>query len=353
MPSIVVAALQQRIAAGRLDPIYLLVGDDVRLAEALVDAIEATVPEADRPFAVERVYALEGGGAPIDIAASARQLPMLGDRRIVIVLRAERFLKPKRAARTEATDAPADVAAEEDDEVGDLTPLEEYVGQPADSATLVFVATEIDRSRRFTKTLVGRAQVAELSGMLSTDERNRPVYSRREAEKRAESLVRAEGRTIDSAGLAALVDAAGDDVNRLRDDITKLVLFAEARTALTADDVDAVTSGEGVVGDWDLVNAIADGDAPQALREVGKRLNRGDSVHAIVGQLRWWVSNRLVEGAPDRTKPAVDALVRTDLALKSSGGEERVLLERLVLELTGKKLPPTRGWASGRPASSR
>jgi hypothetical protein len=38
-------------------------------------------------------------------------------------------------------------------------------------------------------------------------------------------------------------------------------------------------------------------------------------------------------GAPDRVRAAVDAVFRTDLAMKSSGGEPRILLERLVVEL--------------------
>jgi hypothetical protein len=38
----------------------------------------------------------------------------------------------------------------------------------------------------------------------------------------------------------------------------------------------------------------------------------------------------------------MSALLRTDLALKSSGGDERVLLERLVVELTGR--PVQKRW---------
>jgi hypothetical protein len=65
----------------------------------------------------------------------------------------------------------------------------------------------------------------------------------------------------------------------------------------------------------------------------------------LLGQLRWWVSNRLVERSPERVRPALDALLRTDLALKSSGGEDRVLIERLIVELAG---PGTRGRAPAR-----
>jgi hypothetical protein len=79
--------------------------------------------------------------------------------------------------------------------------------------------------------------------------------------------------------------------------------------------------------DWAVVNAIGDGDAGRALREIALRLDRGDSPHALMGQLRWWVSQRLAAVSPERVMPAMDALLRTDLALKSSGGEIRVLLD--------------------------
>jgi len=42
----------------------------------------------------------------------------------------------------------------------------------------------------------------------------------------------------------------------------------------------------------------------------------------------------LSERAPNRVKKALEAILRTDLALKSSGGDPRVLVERLVVELT-------------------
>jgi DNA polymerase III delta subunit len=49
----------------------------------------------------------------------------------------------------------------------------------------------------------------------------------------------------------------------------------------------------------------------------------------VLGQLRV-AAERLPKA---RVRAAVDALFRTDLALKSSGGDPRILLERLVVEL--------------------
>ena len=97
MPALDLAALRKQIQARKALGVYLFYGSDVRLIEQMVDAVEALIDPADRPFAAERIYAGEAGGSAVDITASANVFPMLGDRRIVIVLRAERFLKPARA----------------------------------------------------------------------------------------------------------------------------------------------------------------------------------------------------------------------------------------------------------------
>jgi DNA polymerase III delta subunit len=124
-------------------------------------------------------------------------------------------------------------------------------------------------------------------------------------------------------------------------------LFVADRKAITVADIEEVSADASTVqDDWAVTNAISAGDAARGLRELALRFERGDSAHGIVGQLRWWVSNQLASGAPDRVKPALDALLRTDLALKSSGGEDQVLLERLVVELTGR--PVQRGGGFGR-----
>lgn len=333
MPARDVSALLKDVKAGRPGRLYLLVGEDTRRMDAVIDAIEAVVDPADRPFAVDRLYAGEAGGAPVDIAASARILPMLGDRRIVIVLRAERILKPKRAARRGDADDDAG-AGEGDGEAVDAAPLEDYIASPAPFTTLVFAATEVDRSRRFTKRLVAAAEVVEFGGLESAKDVGQRVATLQTRRIIDEELAR-HGRTIDAPAADLLAARSGGDINRLRGDLERLLLYAEGRSAITSADVAEVSSAPvGVVSDeWAVVNAIASGDPASALTEVGRRFDRGDSPHALVGQLRWWVSSRMAEANPRRVPAALDALLRTDLALKSSGGDERALVELLVVEL--------------------
>lgn len=342
MPNLSAEALRKRIKDRALGPLHVFVGEDAVLIDRLVDAVEGTVDEADRPFAVERLYAGEEGGAPLDIAAAARVLPMLGDRRIVIVLRAERLLKPKRGKGASA-EVDDDGATDATPEAADAAPLEDYIASPADSTTLLFVAAGMDRTRRLVKQLIKAAEVTEFEG-LSAD---RPA-ERRQMKAAAAALVdeelRQAGRAIEPGAARLLVERAGQDIGRLRNDLNRVLLFTEGRPKVTLDDVaEIVSSDVPVEDDWGIVNALGDGDAARALSEAGRRIDRGDSPHALLGQLRWWVSTRLVEADATRVKPALDALLRTDLALKSSGGDHRVLIERLVVELSGRPLPPRRG----------
>jgi DNA polymerase-3 subunit delta len=338
VPVLDVSGLRKHIDARRLAPLYLLVGDDVRLIEQLVDAIEATIDEGDRPFAIDRLYATEAGGAPVDIAAAARALAMLGDRRIVVVLRAERLFKPKRASKAADLDD-AEISADAGEETAvDLAALEDYFDKPVPSTTLVFVATDIDRTRRATKKLIEKAHVLVATGLEVADPgERRGVQREMQAEIRAE--IERQGRTIDGPALQLLVERAGDDVSKLRGDVERLLLYTEGHARISRADVEEIVTIEAIVDDWAMVNAIGDGDVARALRECALRLDRGDSPHQMVGQLRWWVSARLAQAAPGRVKSALDALIETDLALKSSG-DERILLERLVIELSGGPARP-------------
>jgi DNA polymerase III subunit delta len=343
VPAIDLATLKKHVADRRLAPVYVLVGEDIKLVDRMVDAIESTIDPADRPFAVDRLYSGESSGSPVNIVSSARSLPMLGDRRLVIVLRAERLLKPKRAGKpAEGMEDEADEDASGD--APDLEPLEEYLDAPVDTTVVVFVASDMDRSRRLTKKLIAKATIVEFGG-LATDGGAARREGRRTAQEWLQEELTRSGRAIEPDAARLLVSRAGNDITKLRGDVERLLLYTEGRKRISSDDVmEVVADGQTVDDDWAVINAIADGDPARALVETGRRFDRGDSPHQLLGQLRWWVSSRLAEGDASRVKPAMDALLRTDLALKSSGGEERVLLERLVVELTGRRLATSRGW---------
>ena len=117
-------------------------------------------------------------------------------------------------------------------------------------------------------------------------------------------------------------------------------MFAHSAGRVTLEHVTMVAGApEHHAGEWALVNAVQSGDVAAAIRELTAELDDGDSgtPFRVLGQLGAAVRNpRARTPYPSRKVPAaVEALLRTDLALKSSGGDPRVLLERLVVELCG------------------
>jgi DNA polymerase-3 subunit delta len=284
----------------------------------------------------------------VDVVAAARSLPMLGERRVVIVLRAERWLKPKRAGGAKDGDDENDEettpGAPKKEDAGDFSAIEAYLEAPSEFSVLLFVAADIDRTRRLTKRLLEKSLVTEFAGLSLGGQQARPQDVAAAADQWVREELTRVGRAIDRDAARLLAVRAGGDISKLRGDVERLLLFIGTRKTISIDDVMEVVSEGDVDDDWAVVNAIAAGDTARALSETGRRLDRGDSPHQMLGQLRWWVSARLSEGEPRRVKPAIDALLRTDLALKSSGGDGRVLIERLVVELTGKPLPQRGGW---------
>jgi DNA polymerase III delta subunit len=138
------------------------------------------------------------------------------------------------------------------------------------------------------------------------------------------------GAPLDAGAVRALVQRAGADIVRLRAGLERVALYALGQAAITADDVkQAVPAAPDSPADWGIANAIGRNDVREALRELHASLDAGDVPVKVLGQLRI-----AAEKAPARRLPgAIDALMRTDLALKSSGGDPRILLERLVVEL--------------------
>jgi DNA polymerase-3 subunit delta len=295
----------------------------------LASDIGALVEEDLRAFNLERLYANDKGVSPFTVAQAARTLPMLGDHRVVVVLRAERFLKPKRRGGAEGAQGAEDAEAP-----SDLTELEEYVKRPEPMTVLVFVAADVDRQRRIYKAIQKSATIVECWGVKgSKDGRGDPREAARAAEALVKQAVSSAGQAIDAAASRLVAARAGTDISRLRSDVERLLLYAAGKPKITLQDVQEVVSGETSQDDWAVTNAIARRDAAEALRQLALSLDAGGVSYQILGQLAWFVREKMPAADPKRVPAAVDALFRTDLELKSSAGDPRVLLERLVVDL--------------------
>jgi DNA polymerase-3 subunit delta len=331
MPSATPAAVRKQIAQGRPDSIYLILGDDETEMLRLATDLSSLVEEELRPFNLERLYASEKAVTASLLVESAQTLPMLGERRVIVVLRAERLLKPRRKAKAGDDEIPAEA---DDEPAGDLDALGDYSARPEPLTTLVLVASDIDRGRKANKALLKHATVVECWGLKAgKDARVDLRDAARAAEQLVKQAVTAAGQQIDPGAARLIAQRAGTDIGRLRADVERLLLYASGKPKISLQDVQEVVSSESSQDDWAVTTAITRGDTAEALKQLGLALDAGGVSFQILGQLAWFVRERLAAADPRRVRAAVEALFRTDLELKSSGGDPRVLLERLVVDL--------------------
>jgi DNA polymerase-3 subunit delta len=285
----------------------MLVGDDDAEKSVVAGEFAEMVDEGLRAFNVDRLY---GGDMKVDdLVNAAATLPMMAPRRVVIILEAEKLLIPKRESK----------AAEEEQDR-----LEEFLKGPPDHATTVFVCGPLDMRRRAVKLLMKEALVIDCG----------TIDDEVDAERWVKARATTVGAPLEPAAVRALVERAGLDTVRLRAGLDRLALYALGEPKITAEDVrHAVAAGPGAQEDFGIAKAIWRNDPAGALHELDLSLEAGAVPVMIMGQLRV-AAEKLP--AP-RVREGIEKVFETDLAIKSSAGEPRILLERLVVELCEEK----------------
>ena len=328
-------SLEQHIASGSLEPVYVLMGPDGAMKAKLVTQLIESLEEDLRPFNVDKLFPPdhreEARKQFWTVLQLARTLPMMAPRRVIVVAQAEKLMQIFKAGDDEAAqpveEAPSgrrgrkvvQKAAGE----AELEALEAYLSDPSPEAVLVFVAGEgLNRNLKPVKLLERLAAIVDCD----------PLLGGGDAVAWVKAEAAGEGVRVEAAAARLLATLAGGDITRLRAEFERAVLFGSGDGIITEAAVREIASAPTTQNPWAMTNAIERGLAGDALRELALKVEAGEYPPMILGQIRWFVANKLT---PRRVPAAVDALFRTDLALKTSGGDPRVLLERLVVELCG------------------
>jgi DNA polymerase-3 subunit delta len=325
LPNPTPSTVRKQIQAGTPDPIYLILGEDEVEKSGLASEFADLVDEGLRAFNVERIHAgdLTTGDRLADgvagLVAAVRTLPMMVPRRVVIVQQVETLLAPKRESEA-ATRA--------------LEQFEELVKRPEPQTTLVLIATSVDKRGRMFKLLQKSATVVECGALEDLADAERWVRTR----------VAAASVAIEPAAARLIAQRAGTDVKRLRADVDRLLLYTLGQKQITVNDVRDVVGPAALQDDWAMTNAIEAGQAAEALRQLALMFDAGAPAEKILGQLGWLVRTKFPALAAGDVRPAIESLFRTDLDLKRSAGDPRVLLERLIVELCAGKRVAARRW---------
>lgn len=190
-----------------------------------------------------------------------------------------------------------------------------------------------------------------------------------ELEREIDAAVRETSRTIEPAASRELARRLGSNRSQWRAEIAKLIDYVGDRKTVTLKDVETLVRDEQEFQSFDLVNAIAAGQRDRALAVLHRLLDQGSAPQMLMGSLIWQyrkmaeVKLKMAKGQPgeracfqsgvrfrasefarlvertteDQIAKAHRELLAVDLALKSSGQPEDILLDRLVVELTGPK----------------
>lgn len=300
-------------------------------------AVSASPAFATNPdLNIERFYAADT--APARVLESALTLPFLGSRRLVLALGVQ------------------------DWSTAQLNELVDYMQEPADTCTLVFSGSKPFGNTRFGKTLGARGKVKLFKKMYARE--LLPWLSER-AGLREKRLARPAAER--------LAELSGLGLGALDSELEKLSLFVGSRAEITLDDVLAVTGRGRLYGIFDFTDALAAGSLYRALSAFDMLHSLGEpAVRALAMVTRLFrqlmAARQVVEdgGGPGDVQKALrlpPAAARTlaararredmaalsarlglvlaaDAALKKSAGSDRVIMERLVMDLCAPKPAP-------------
>lgn len=312
-------------------PVYLVDGEETLLADEAARMIESVaLGQGLRDFNLDRLQLGEASADTVISAAST--LPMMGDRRVVVV----RCPKGIDKATSDA--------------------LAAYADNPSPRGTLLLVCHgKVDGNLRLPRAL-------KKAGAHLRFEPLKPKEVPAWVSAHAAGL----GFRIRPDAAAALADAIGTDLYSLSSEIEKLVAFTGGSRPIERADVDACVTRTREEVIWDLSDAVGEGNLRKALATLSSLMEHAQSPIAVNALLARHVRQLLVVktmasrgGSPDAiaaeakihpfvakklyaqcrrfTEEALrshlELLFETDRDLKSSRLADGLIMERLVFAL--------------------
>jgi DNA polymerase III subunit delta len=332
--------------SGRLSSIYLVAGEERLLRDRVVEELRKAALGRGMPDFNEDKFTAGEVGVETVIAA-ARTVPLMANRRFVLVRAAERW--------------DASEAASPSDAVAD------YASTPSDSTCLVIVASKVDLRRKL-------AQLARRQGFLVPCD---PIESRA-LPGWIVSRFNAKGHSIDRGVAELLAALTGPDLSSVDDAIERLSLYAGAGQPIDERLVGVCVARVRTADTWALVDAVGARDLARALRTLADAYDPRERGLPLLGALAWSMRQlaraqaavvagrspdeavrqagvfqpgrarelaaKLRSVTPKEVERWMLVLAETDLALKSSRRPADAILEEMLTRLCRPqpRTPPAR-----------
>lgn len=223
--------LHKKISSKEFSSVYLLHGEEPYFIDKLVSQLEASVlEEHEKDFNQEILYGKETDA--LSLISSAKQYPMMAERRLVLVKEAQEF---------KAWDA-----------------LESYLNEPLDSTILVFAYKykSMDARTKFFKA----AQKHVVFKSEKIKEYQLPEW--------IGALMKSKGFSYSSRVPHLLSESIGNDLSRISNEIEKLAIVLGAGVEINETHVEKHIGISKEYNVFELNNAIAAKDLSKAIRIV-------------------------------------------------------------------------------------
>jgi DNA polymerase III subunit delta len=342
----------QKIRKATPAPVYLFIGPELYdLARCRQALIERALKPEERESAFERHDLSETTLATI--VDDARSLSLFAKERLIWISSAEAALPRGRAAST-SDDSPA-------------AELASYLNEPNPGTTLVFESSRYDfegddraKLERVQKFYSAIPDVVEL----------RP-YTLEAARALAQDLAGEAGLQIGLSEIGLLVESLAADASRIAAEIEKLRLYAGTSRRITQEDIARLVPNAQASNIFALVSALGRGDRKRSLLSLDALLREGEylplaltflatqfrlamvaheanlrsaqqiQAHFNKQGIRIWrdraeqVNQTLAAFPGEKLGQAIDKVFQADRALRDARPDDRVVMEELVLTLTG------------------
>jgi len=225
-----------KLKTGKYDPVYLLQGEETYYIDVIATYIEEhALTESERGFNQVIVY---GKDAPMaTILTHARRFPMMAERQVVVV--------------REAQDIP-DLNKETGAKM-----LLDYLTKPSSTTVLVLCHKH--------KTLDKRRELGKKSEQLATSATFKKPYDNQLSEFIL-SYVKEKKYSIEESAAQVLAEYVGNDLNRLANEVDKVLISHDAQETITAAEVMAKVGISREYNIFELQRALINKDWMQAAK---------------------------------------------------------------------------------------
>jgi DNA polymerase-3 subunit delta len=244
---------------GKLQPIYLVLGEEAFLRRQVIDAIRSGVDVgAAAAFNEDRWVATDTTASAV--VGAAQTAPMMAPQRYLLLTGVEKW-----------------------DRKGDtnLDDLATYASDPAPFSVLVVAAPKVNGSRKLVK-------LAKKSGFLVTCD----ALSRRELPGWVSRRAKAMGHPLERGLADAIAELAGPDLSTVVDALERLSLYVGEGKPIDEAALVAVVTRVRQETVWALVDALAVRDLGKALAALGDVYSR-DEGPRLLGAIAWRVRQLL------------------------------------------------------------